>query len=551
MTDKEAAREAVAALVEKFRSTPKAERDAYNEDETRHFFILPLFRALGWDTSSPADMSAEEQISRGFVDFGFYLNGVPAFYLETKRVREDLEKDEFIRQAVNYAYLKGVTWAVLTDFEGLHIYNAEWETNIPAQARYLMLGWEEYAEGDFNDLWLLSKPAMQERLLDKAATKHGKKARRAPVTELLFKNMTDWRGQLFNQLRFLSGQIWGANVREIDNAVQRLLDRLIFLRTVEDRGLEPPRLKEIVRQNEKSPGKIWPKLLELFTEMNEVYNSNLFAPAQLDLLNLHDPDLIRGIINDLYKYAGVEFDFNAISADVLGAVYEQYLGFRALDLESRDEMKGKQEKRKKQGIYYTPQYIVRYIVQQTVGRLLEDGADPHALRIVDPACGSGSFLIEAFDVLDRWLATHEKHIPAGERRRRILTENLYGVDLDEQAVEVTRLNLLLRASLERGKLPLLTNIQRGNSLIEDPAVAGEAAFVWETAFPEVFAAGGFDAVIGNPPYGARLSDIESAHIKEVFAARTSAFDTYELFIVKASDLLGRVCKLGMDDRIEV
>ena len=237
MTDKEAAREAVAALVEKFRSTPKAERDAYNEDETRHFFILPLFRALGWDTESPADMSAEEQISRGFVDFGFYLNGVPAFYLETKRVREDLEKDEFIRQAVNYAYLKGVTWAVLTDFEGLHIYNAEWETNIPAQARYLMLGWEEYAEGDFNDLWLLSKPAMQERLLDKAATKHGKKARRAPVTELLFKNMTDWRGQLFNQLRFLSGQIWGANVREIDNAVQRLLDRLIFLRTVEDRGL--------------------------------------------------------------------------------------------------------------------------------------------------------------------------------------------------------------------------------------------------------------------------------------------------------------------------
>ncbi len=113
------------------------------------------------------------------------------------------------------------------------------------------------------------------------------------------------------------------------------------------------------------------------------------------------------------------------------------------------------------------------------------------------------FLIEAFDVLDRWLARHgtasDRQSPR-TRRLRILQENLYGGDLDEQAVEVARLNLLLRAAGERGKLPMLDHIKRGNSLIDDPAVAGDAAFKWAKEFPEVFAAGGFDVVIGNPPY---------------------------------------------------
>ncbi|MCZ7542397.1 MAG: N-6 DNA methylase [Anaerolineae bacterium] len=113
--------------------------------------------------------------------------------------------------------------------------------------------------------------------------------------------------------------------------------------------------------------------------------------------------------------------------------------------------------------------------KNTLGRLLEEGADPHALRILDPACGSGSFLIEAFDVLDRWLARHgteeDKQFPR-RRRLRILQENLYGVDLDEQAVEVARLNLLLRAAGERERLPMLTHIRRGNSLIDDPCRRG-------------------------------------------------------------------------------
>lgn len=543
MTNKETARQQVAAVVETFRKTPKKTRESFNEDQTRHTFILPLFRALGWSTVDPTEFSAEEQISRGFVDFGFYLNGVPVFYLETKRVKEDISKPEHMKQAINYAYLKGVTWAVLTDFEETMVFNAEWEERDPEQARFLTLRWDDYADGHFDDLWLLSKPSMQQGEINEKAERYGRKRRKEPVTDKLFKQLTEWRRELFSVIQTYNAEkLWAQNPHEIDNAVQKLIDRLIFIRTAEDREIEPNRLQALVRQSK--PGDLWQKLLALFRELDGVYNSNLFAQSALDWMDVYDPDLIKEIIEGLYAPHGSYFryDFNAISADVLGAVYEQYLGFKALDPEGKTSLagvaSGKQQKRKAQGIYYTPQFVVRYIVQNTVGRLLEEGADAHKLRILDPACGSGSFLIEAFDVLDLWLRQHEPDVPASERRRRILTENIYGVDLDDQAVEVTRLNLLLRASLERGKLPLLTNIQHGNSLVSDAAVAGETAFVWEERFADVMRGGGFDVVIGNPPWGATTSSIEENHFKDTYETASGGnHDTYILFIERALQML--------------
>ena len=471
-----------------------------------------MFRALGWDTENPAEFSAEEQISRGFVDFGFYLNGVVAFYLETKKTAEDIDKPQHMKQAINYSYLKGVTWAVLSDFEGVMVFNAEWEETDPVKTRFLDLHWENYAGSDFDRLWLLSRPSFLTRAIDGVAESFGRKAKKEPVTETLFKQLTVWRRELFEQMRTYGTKIWSTDPHAVDNAVQKFLDRLIFLRTVEDRGVEGGHLKEATRQAKSKD--VFPALLKLFREMDAVYNSNLFAQGELDYMEVHDPDLLKGIVDGLYRAPGgfVTYDFNAITADILGAVYEQYLGFKALDPEGKTALDPrKQEKRKKQGIYYTPQFVVRYIVRQTLGKMLnpevtsDKGLKPlaqpsvsrmptpeqvHALRILDPACGSGSFLIEAFDVLDRWLAQNgteeDKHFPR-RRRMRILQENLYGVDLDDQAVEVTRLNLMLRAASERGKLPLLTHIQHGNSLIDDPVVAGETAFKWTERFPAVFA----------------------------------------------------------------
>jgi hypothetical protein len=132
----------VGQLVTKFSQLSAHNRKGYNEAATRQEFILPLFHALGWDTEDTREVSPEEQVSRGYVDFSFRLQGIPRFFLETKRIPADLEDPRWARQAINYAWLKGVTWAVLTDFEGLKVFNAEWQETVPARAIFKNLHWQ-------------------------------------------------------------------------------------------------------------------------------------------------------------------------------------------------------------------------------------------------------------------------------------------------------------------------------------------------------------------------------------------------------------------------
>ena len=130
----------VERLVNKFKHLSTAARKAYNEDNTRKDFIMPLFRALEWDTQNSVEVSAEERVSRGWVDFSFRIGGVPRFYLETKRISEDLTKPQWVRQAMDYAWTKGVTWALLSDFEGLRVFNAEWKEDNPLRAQFIDFG---------------------------------------------------------------------------------------------------------------------------------------------------------------------------------------------------------------------------------------------------------------------------------------------------------------------------------------------------------------------------------------------------------------------------
>jgi hypothetical protein len=534
----------ITALVSRFLAD--SQRKRHNEDSLQEYYILPLFRLLGWNTESPAELVAEETIGGKRADYGFYLNGVPQFYVETKRLNSKEDITDRLRQAMNYSYMKGIAWAVLTDFERLYVIYAELEDPDPKKAVWFELGVDEYASPrGLERLWLLSKPAMQQRNIDQLAEDFNRKPKRKPIEEVLFNDLTDWRKRLFNDIRQQGSTLWASDSRQVDNAVQKLFDRLIFLRTLEDRGVEEPRLKQITRQDLR--GNIFPKLLKLFTELDAVYNSNLFAHHLLDSMETHDPGLIREIVDGLYKQAGqgVEYDFKVMSADVLGAVYEQYLGFKANDPDAKTS--GKTAKRKQQGIYYTPLYVVRYLVQHTLGRLLQDGADPHALKVLDPACGSGAFLIEAFDVLDRWLAHTEPDIPASERRERILKENLYGVDLDEQAVEVTRLNLVLRAAYERRKLPMLANIRHGNSLIHTDDVAGAGVgFDWSSRFPHLQVTGGFDVVIGNPPYVRQesLTAGFKGYAAERYTTAHGTADLYVYFVERGFELLRQGGRMG-------
>jgi len=486
MEAKEQARIEIAALVKRFEAD--TQRSNHNEAQMGNSYILPLFAALGWSIQRPDEVMLEIHISNGFADYGFYVNSAPVFYLEIKRIKKLTIED--MKQSISYSYLKGVTWSVLTDFEELMVFNADWDTAKPSEAQFLIFKYTEFVE-QLDDVWLLSKPAMQAtpRLIDQKAERYGRKARREPITTTLFNDLTIWRRSLFNEIRGQKATLWAHDARKVDNAVQKFFDRLIFIRTIEDRGVDENYLKSLRRQLKTSD--IFPSLLKLFRELDGVYNSNLFEQHDIDFMEVYDPGLMTEIIDGLYRPKGgyIEYNFSAIDADILGAVYEQYLSFKAQDPEAKIDII-KNRKRKSQGIYYTPKYIVRYIVQQTLGHLLAEGADHTSIRVLDPACGSGSFLIEAFDVLDKHYQRLHSDATPQERaawRHHILMNNLYGVDLDEQAVEVTRLNLTLRATLEKGKLPFLTHIKHGNSLITDDIVAGERlGFNWHEKFPHIF-----------------------------------------------------------------
>lgn len=547
----------VERLVDRFASLRARNRRRYNEAATRQEFILPLFNALGWDTRDTREVSPEEQVSRGFVDFAFRIQGIPRFFLETKKIPADLDDPRWARQAINYAWLKGVTWAVLTDFEGLKVFNAEWQEVVPVRAIFKDLHWQQYLDR-FDDLWLLSRPAMEEAALDQAAEEVGKKVRRTPVNDLLLSDLTQWRRDLFRTLRAYNSE---PSIGDIDQAVQRILDRLIFIRTVEDREIEPYHLLPLVREwrDRGRKGDLVAQLNGLFREFDAAYDTRLFAPHLCEQLKSESTPF-EAAISGLYDMPGGYgfYDFNAIDADVLGAIYEQYLGHVAQDPEGKVVV-DKREKRKAHGIYYTPQFVVRYIVEQTLGRFLKEADYEQArqVRLLDMACGSGSFLIEAFDVLDRYLADVRGQPVASAggdthdlaRRMEILTRNLYGVDLDAQAVEIAQLNLLLKAVNQRARLPELTNIRQGNSLISGTPEELEAAFGpdwrakhpfnWGEEFPRIMERGGFDVVVGNPPY-IRIQTLpkdDAAWYSDHYQAASGSYDIYVLFVERALQLL--------------
>jgi type I restriction-modification system DNA methylase subunit len=553
---REAAGSEVERLVKKFKALPVTRRRLYNEADTRKDFILPLFRALQWDTEDASQVTAEEKISRGFVDFSFRINGIRRFVLETKSIHEGLDDVKHAQQARDYAYHKGVTWAVLSDFAALKILNAELREPNPFQATFKAFEVDDYLTR-FDELWWLSRPAFEEGILDREAENVFKRSIRVPITQSLFDSLKEWRRELYKNLRaYNEGKLYTPKM--IDDAVQRILDRLIFIRTAEDRDVEDEKLRALVRElqdrnrlNDLSTG-----LNRRFRELDRVYNSQLFAPHPSEDLDGGEPSTLVKIVEGMYGSPAnyVSYNFALIDADVLGRVYEQYLGYV---LSERDEIEAKKAKRKSQGIYYTPTFVVKYIVQQTLGRYLQEyGYNPsHPVRVLDLACGSGSFLIEAFDVLDQYLA-REKNQEQGAydihdhaRQLQVLTQNIYGVDKDEQAVEVARLNLMLKALHLRDRLPKLEHIQQGDSLISGAPKELEEyfgakwkeknPFDWDKMFPEVIKEGGFDVIVGNPPY-VRIQTLpkdEVLYYNDRYKAATGNYDIYVLFVEQALQLL--------------
>lgn len=579
---------AVLKLVEKFETNAHEYRAAtYNETALRRDFLDPFFAALGWDVANERGESetrrdvlhefstkSESGKSRA-PDYAFRAgqhSEKPLFFVEAKKPSVNLRDSKgFALQTREYGWNAGLPFCVLTDFEEFVIYDCRFKpvvTDGSETARSDYFKYTEYADKWEKLVALFGREAVYAGALQKKAQEAPKKG--TVTVDAAFLHMIEgWRARLADNL---ARNNRGLSAVDLNYAVQMTIDRIVFLRIAEDRDLETwGRLQEMSRRKN-----VYAALREAFTDADVRYNSGLFhfaggrksgakkRPGFADTLtpNLKiDDNILEGIISDLYRPN--PFNFRVMPIEILGQVYEQFLG-KVIQLKPPRGVKveDKPEVRKAGGVYYTPSYIVDAIVKQTVGALCE-GKTPkqvEALRVLDPACGSGSFLIGAYNSLLGWhLDFYTKGDPrphckgpnaalfavpnppgvqdanaapsyrlTTREKKKILLNNIYGVDIDRQAVEVTKLSLLLKVLedesseglrlLNEPALPDLDdNIQCGNSLIgndfydvkngglaRDTLSEAEQerinAFDWDKCFQGVMKGGGFDAIIGNPPY---------------------------------------------------
>ena len=584
---REKAREAIAALVERYaRNRDRYRSSSYNEETCRAEFITPLFESLGWDVTNKAgdaeqykDVIHEEGIKVGDFtkapDYTFRVGGVRKFFVEAKKPFVDLKSDPApAYQLRRYAWSAKLPLSILTDFEEIAVYDTRVrpkEGEKPSVARILYLAYDEVLPR-FSELWdVFSKEAVRKGSFDSYAEDTRGKRGTSEVDDEFLREIEGWREELARNIAIRNADL---SADDLNFAVQTTIDRIIFLRIAEGRGAEPyGSLLGLVNGAD-----IYKRLVALYRKADARYNSGLFD-FKADRLTSDlaiDDKVLKPILQNLY-YPQSPYEFSVLPTEILGNVYEQFLGkVIRLTKGHRAVVEEKPEVKKAGGVYYTPAYIVDYIVRQTVGELC-DGKSPKQMekvRILDPACGSGSFLLRAYqEMLDRHLVWYRDHQPEKHRKevflgaggdwrlttaekRRIVLNNIYGVDIDRQAVEVTKLSLLLKVlegendetlkqhSLfgERALPSLEGNIKCGNSLIA-PQDLGELApdadelrrinpFPWKSEFPAVFKDGGFDVVVGNPPY------LKIEHIPESdrtlmarrFRTLQKRFDTYGLFL---------------------
>jgi len=637
MVTKDTAYKKIAELIERFEdqfaSYKKAE---YNETLTRRDFIDPFFKALGWDmdnengyAESYREVIHEDKVKVGGVtkapDYSFRLvGGKRLFFVEAKKpmvvVKDEIQPAYQVRR---YGWSAKLPISIMTDFEEFAIYDCTKKpspTDKASVGRIKYLTFREYLD-EFDFLWdTFSKEKVLKGSFDKFVKSDTHKKGTATVDKEFLLSLDKWRMYLATSISLNNKQL---DEEEINFVVQQTLDRIIFLRIAEDRGVEPyGNLQQTIKQ-----GKFYNNLFDLFKDADDKYNSGLFdfkkdrISKTLEIEN----KIIKTVISQLY-FPESPYEFSVLSVEILGSAYEQFLGKQIrIDSAHRARIEEKPEVRKAGGVYYTPQYIVDYIVKNTVGKKVE-GKTPEQvsrLKILDPACGSGSFLLGAYQYLLDWhknfytengkttksrkdsLLTPEGSLTTAEKKR-ILLNNIFGVDIDLNAVEVTKLSLLLKclegetqASIshqmsmfnERVLPTLDNNIKDGNSLIdtdfyESQLDFGEERkikpFNWHKAFPEVFKSkipeankplihqykkvvsqveeiekliqatssgleepaikygdfGGFDVVIGNPPYVRQelLGDQ-----KKYFATHYKVYhgmaDLYSYFIEKGIELI--------------
>ncbi len=558
MTDKEKVREELKKLIEKYH---EQKSEIANEEQVCQSLILPLFsKVLGWDTADASQFRAQDNQKTGKrTDYTVRLNGISQFVVEVKGLQHEIRQIyEDYRQAIEYAKYKEIRFALLTNFRQFIILRADTEDQ-PLQCEVRVISMEKAAdnEADFDILWNFNKEIWVSEKGEglQKFLRAGKKS--VPVSKDLVEEMRKWRLALLNSLAKhprINELDFSKERSYIEQEVQRFIDRLIFICYCEDKELRDKELRNILKVKEmKYSGRdewLVGQVKELFKDYHAKYDSDLFfEQGYCDKFRFED-SVLAEIIRDLREpVRKLSYDFARIDADVLGKAYENFIG-HVITGEKRFSEKESISKRKDEGAYYTPQYIVNYIVDNTLRQYIKENDISSfdgllKIKVLDPACGSGSFLIRAFEVLEEEARNILNRELTYDEKIQLALNCIFGVDLDERAVDIAKLRLSL-ALAAREKLPMLNrNIQCGNSLIDDYAIAHEKAFNWQERFKDIMQNGGFDVVVGNPPYveHKKLKDFSDA-FKKSYTIYSGTADLYVYFYERALSILNRGGILG-------
>lgn len=581
---------------------------AYNETQARTDFISPLLEALGWDVHNTLGQPiglrevfeeatvevGEERLSKK-PDYELRLARQRRLFVEAKKPSVSIGTHAASAfQTRRYGFSASLPISVLTNFRQLAVYDcgpAPSEADVAHVARILLIDCTEY-EARFDELWdMFSREVVYSGAFDLQFSVGVTRLGSAQFDDLFLGQVQSWRSRLALDIHHNRPTLTPA---ELTYAVQLLISRIVFLRICEDREIEA---YETLRKL-GSP-KTYQALHQLLERADSFYNSGLFRLLEDDPLGVQVSDeTLQEILSELY-YPQSPYTFSVVEPEVLGEIYELFLGAEIVVHGDDVEIVPKPEVRESGGVVPTPRYIVDAIVDRTLGPALagRSPADLGGFTVADICCGSGIFLLSAYDVLLNhhlaWYLANDPALHIGERiyevaggqwrltfaeRRRILEVHIRGVDIDANAVEIARFSLLLkliedesRADLEdfvarthTPALPSLEGILRaGNSLVSHAEwdAFGEAPeelaqrlnpLTWASDFPADMARGGFDVIVGNPPY-IRIQNMQNYSPEEVAFYQSAGspystadrdnFDKYALFVERSLSLVrpgGRV-----------
>ncbi len=576
---------------------------SYLESKVRQDFIDKFWMALGWDVwhleqTNPytqevrIEESQPTESGRKRPDYCFYAAPEfrdPKFLVEAKRPSVQLLDAVPLLQAARYGWYAGLPIVALHNFVDLLVVDSRFRADANSVQRRVVAHFDlaslRNAEKFDRLYWLFSREAVIGGSIEtfanalpttkRAPAQHGLfQGGYRPVDVALLDTLEQWRDQLARTLKNRNAWLDGPTLTEV---TQRILDRLVMIRFLEDKEIESRIGIETIAQK----GESWSNFQKASRQLDSIYNGIVFKHHTIidEGKLVVDDGAFLSVCDELDPTtASADYNFAQIPIQILGSIYERFLGKVIVATDHRARIEDRPEVIKAGGIYYTPTHIVHYIVDATVGPLVagKSYSELKKLRIIDTACGSGSFLIGAFDKIvmaaaDWFNRNPDKAktagcIPVGNgwrlsltHKRELLVSCIFGIDLDHQAIEVAQLSLFLKLleeetagsthvgqkEIEQALLPSLAyNIVNGNALIdvdfyEDDLYPADdlrlRPIPLKRTFPKVFEAGGFDAVVGNPPYLfiTELSDDEKRYFQKRYQSTEYRFDIYGLFIERA------------------